>query len=29
MSVVKDMDLEAMPLSIFVDDDDDDDGDDW
>jgi len=25
MSVVKDMDLEAMPLSIFVDDDDDDD----
>jgi len=29
MSVVKDMDLEAMPLSIFVDDDDDDDDDDW
>ena len=28
MSVVKDMDLEAMPLSIFVDDDDDDDDDD-
>ena len=27
MSVVKDVDLEAMPLSIFVNDDDDDDDD--
>jgi len=27
MSVVKDVDLEAMPLSIFVNDDDDDDSD--
>ena len=25
MSVVKDVDLEAMPTSIFLDDDDDDD----
>jgi len=30
MSVVKDVDLEAMPTSIFLnDDDDDDDDDDW
>jgi len=28
MSVVKDVDLEAMPSSIFVNDDDDDDDDD-
>jgi len=28
MSVVKDVDLEAMPLSIFVNDDDDDDDSD-
>jgi len=27
MSVVKDVDLEAMPSSIFVNDDDDDDDD--
>jgi len=28
MSVVKDVDLEAMPSSIFVNDNDDDDDDD-
>jgi len=28
MSVVKDVDLEAMPTSIFLNDDDDDDDDD-
>ena len=28
ISVVKDVDLEAMPTSIFLDDDDDDDDDD-
>ena len=28
MSVVKDVDLEAMPSSIFVNDDDNDDDDD-
>ena len=28
MSVVKDVDLEVMPSSIFVNDDDDDDDDD-
>ena len=27
MSVVKDVDLEAMPTSIFLNDDDDDDDD--
>jgi len=27
MSVVKDVDLEAMPMSIFLNDDDDDDDD--
>ena len=29
MSAVKDVDLEAMPTSIFLNDDDDDDDVDW